>query len=105
MGVTSNGNVFNRAGAQTARWLTVWSRGRLNVDPSVYTSLKAHRAGTHQDPTSRAYYGPTVVGNDGTLSRTVRARAATSAVPLPADIAALAGATAGTRHLGVFGRG
>lgn len=105
MGVTSNGNVFNRATATSTTWLTVWSRGTINVNPAVYTTLLAHRSGTAQDGTSLAYDGSTLVSTNGTLSSTVSAKAPTSAVALPSAIATLVGQPAGVRHLGVFGRG
>ena len=79
MGVTSNGNVFNRASSGSTQWLTVWSRGKINVNPAVYTTLPAHKTGTAQDGTSLAYDGSTVVSTDGTLSSTVKAKAPTAA--------------------------
>ena len=105
MGVTSNGNVFNRASSGSTRWLTVWSRGSINVNPSVYTTLPQHRSGTGQDGISLGYDGSTVVSTNGTLSSTVRAKASTAAAALPSDIAELIGQPTGTRQLGVFGRG
>jgi parallel beta-helix repeat protein len=105
MGVTSNGNVFNRASSGSTRWLTVWSRGSVNINPSVYTTLPQHRSGTGQDGISLGYDGSTLVSSNGTLSSTVRAKASTAAAALPSDIAALIGQPTGTRKLGVFGRG
>lgn len=104
MGVTSNGNVFNRTSATSTRWLTVWSRGSVNVNPAVYTTLPDHRAGTAQDSTSLAYDGTTVVWNSSALASGVQSKASTVAVPLPSSIAALIGQTTGVRRLGVFGR-
>ena len=105
MGVTSNGNVFNRATAGSTQWLSVWSRGTININPAVYTTLPAHRSGTGQDGISLAYDGSTVVSANGTLSSTVRAKATTAAAALPSDIAAQIGQPTGARQLGVFGRG
>ena len=104
MGVTSNGNVFNRASSSSSTWLTVWSRGTINVNPAVYTTLSQHRSGTGQDGTSLAYDGTVVVASNGTLSSTVRSKASTAAAALPSDIAALAGQPSGVRWFGVFGR-
>ena len=70
MGVTSNGNVFNRAAGKTSQWLTVWSRGTININPAVYTTLPTHRSGTAQDGTSLAYESAAVVATNGTLSST-----------------------------------
>lgn len=105
MGVTSNGNVFNRASSGSTRWLTVWSRGKINVNPAVYTTLPEHKTGTTQDGTSLAYDGSTVVSTNGTLSSTVKAKAPTAAVALPSTIATLVGQPTGVRQLGAFGRG
>lgn len=105
MGVTSNGNVFNRATSGSTRWLTVWSRGTVNVNPAVYTTLSQHRAGTKQDTTSLAYDGSAVVTSSGALSSTIRVKAGTVAVALPSSIAALISQPTGARKLGVFGRG
>lgn len=105
MGVTSNGNVFNRAAGKTSQWLTVWSRGTININPAVYTTLPTHRSGTAQDGTSLAYESAAVVATNGTLSSTVRAKSPTVAAALPSAIATLIGQPTGTRKLGVFGRG
>ncbi|HYN66142.1 MAG TPA: right-handed parallel beta-helix repeat-containing protein [Ornithinibacter sp.] len=105
MGVTSNGNVFNRATTSPSRWLTVWSRGKTNVNPAVYTTIFTHRSGTTQDATSLAYEGFTVVSTNGTLSSTIRAKAGTAAAALPSSIATLVGQPTGARQLGAFGRG
>lgn len=105
MGVTSNGNVFNRASSGSTTWLTVWSRGSVNINPSVYTTLPQHRSGTGQDGASLGYDGSTVVSTNGTLSSTVRSKASTVATALPSDIAGLVGQSAGALQLGVFGRG
>jgi parallel beta-helix repeat protein len=105
MGVTSNGNVFNRSSAGSTQWLTVWSRGTINVNPAVYTTLPAHRSGTGQDGASLAYDGSTVVSSNGSLTTAVRSKASTVAVPLPSNIASLIGQSTGVLHLGAFGRG
>lgn len=105
MGVTSNGNVFNRASSTSSRWLTVWSRGSINPDPAVYTTLPEYRSGTGQDLSSLGYDTSTVVATDATLASTVQGKASTVAVALPSSIATLIGQPTGVRRLGVFGRG
>jgi parallel beta-helix repeat protein len=104
MGVTSNGNVFNRVNAGDPDWLTVWSRGSINVNPAVYGTLSAYRTATGQDKVSLAYDGSVVVGSTGGLSSTVQGKAGTVAQPLPSSISSLVGRTVGTRRLGVWGR-
>lgn len=104
MGVTSNGNLFNRESPSASRWLTVWSRGPANVNPAVYDNLALHRAGTGQDTASVSYDAVVVVSADGTLAASVRAGADARAVALPRAFAALVGQPTGTKHMGVFGR-
>jgi parallel beta-helix repeat protein len=104
MGVTSNGNVFNRVNAGDPDWLTVWSRGSINVNPAVYGTLSAYRSATGQDTRSLAYDGAVVVGTSGGLSRTVQGNAGTVADPLPSSISGLVGRATGTRYLGAWGR-
>ena len=104
MGVTSNGNVFNRADTADPDWLTVWSRGAVNVNPAVYGTLTAHRSGTGQDKTSLAYDGFYAVTSTGHLSGTAQAKASTVAVGLPSALATLSDQSAGAKWLGVWGR-
>ena len=104
MGVTSNGNVFNRINAGDPDWLTVWSRGSTNVNPAVYSTLSAYRTATGQDRVSLAYDGSVVVGSTGTLSSTVQGKAGTVAQPLPSSIGSLIGLPTGATRLGVWGR-
>lgn len=104
MGVTSNGNVFNRATPTSSYWLTVWSRGTININPAVYTTLSAHRSGTGQDSASLAYDTAPVVATDGSLAPSVEDRSASVAVALPSDLASMTGLASGLRYLGVTGR-
>ena len=104
MGVTSNGNVFNRINSGDPDWLTVWSRGTINVNPAVYGTLPAHRSGTGQDQTSLAYDGTLAVTSTGHLSDGVQAKSSTVAVGLPSALATQIGVAAGTKRLGVWGR-
>ena len=104
MGVTSNGNVFNRINSGDPDWLTVWSRGTINVNPAVYGSLPAHRSGTGQDTTSLAYDGTLAVTSTGHLSSGVQAKAGSVAVGMPAAIGSQISVPTGTKYLGVWGR-
>ena len=103
MGVTSNGNVFNRVNAGDPDWLTVWSRGTA-INPGIYGTLPAHRSGTGQDKSSLAYDGFYAVSSTGHLSGAAQAKAGTVAVGLPSSLATLSGQTAGAKWLGVWGR-
>lgn len=104
MGVTNNGNVYNRAVSSTPGWLTIWRRGSTIVNPAVYTTLAAHQAGTGQDGSSLGYDGSVVVGATGTLASSIQGRASTAAAGLPSDIAAVVDQPAGAKRLGIWGR-
>lgn len=41
MKITANGNIYVRSSASQPTWLAVWSRGSVNVNPYVFTSLAA----------------------------------------------------------------
>jgi parallel beta-helix repeat protein len=104
MGVTSNGNVFNRADTADPDWLSVWSRGTVNLNPAVYGTLSAHRSGTGQDKTSLAYDGFYAVSPTGHLSGAAQAKSGTVAVGLPSSLAAMTGQASGAKWLGAWGR-
>ncbi len=103
MGIASNNNVFTRASSRSTQWLTVWSRGSVNVNPAVYTTLPAHRTGTRQDTASLAY-DSTQVTSGNVLSSGLKAAASSSALPLPASVAGMTGRPAGSRVFGAYGR-
>ena len=98
MGITSDGNVYQRAAASTPQWLVVWSSGSTN--PLVFTSLSQFTTRTGQDRRSREYTGSAAVTSTGALTDTLQALQAQIAVPLPSDIASIAGQPAGTTHVG-----
>lgn len=100
MGVTSNGNVYQRPNAQTPVWAVVWSTGAGN--PAVYDSFAQFTAATGQDSHSLELDGaPALIGTD-TLSPQVSAAQPQVALPLPGSIGSLVGEPAGTVHLGVW---
>lgn len=103
MGIASNNNVFTRAGAGSTQWLTVWSRGSVNVNPAVYTTLPAHRSGTRQDTASLAY-DSTQVTTGNVLSSSLKTAAASRALPLPASVAGMTSRPTGSRVFGAYGR-
>jgi parallel beta-helix repeat protein len=104
MGVTSNGNVFNRATAGDPNWLAVWSRGSTDANPAVYTTLTAYRSATGQDTSSLGYDGTVVVGSAGALATTAQGQASTVAEGIPSGIAVLVGQPSGAKRLGAWGR-
>ncbi len=98
MGVSSDGNIYQRTNAGTPQWLVVWSSGSTN--PFVFTSLSAFSTRTGQDRRSREYSGATAVDANGAVASTVLATESQVAVPLPSDIASIAGKPSGTAHVG-----
>jgi parallel beta-helix repeat protein len=101
MGITANGNVYNRPGPSQPTWIAVWSRGTV-VNPFVFTTLAALTAQTGQEANGLDLIGASIVDANGTLAASVSSQAASRALPLPADIAALTGQPAGTRQLGIW---
>ena len=96
IGVTANGNVYNRPSASSPSWVVVWSRGAGN--PAVFTTLDAFRSATGQEGSGVLLTGPAVVTPFGVPTADMPSPGI--AVPLPADVAAVAGWAAGTRYLG-----
>jgi parallel beta helix pectate lyase-like protein/uncharacterized protein DUF1565 len=100
MGIFTNGNLYNRASSGSPQWLVVWSRGAGN--PAVHTTLDSFRAATGREARSREYVGTVVVNAAGALSQTVAATADQVALPLPADVAGIAGKPVGSQTLGAW---
>ncbi len=103
MRIFPNGNIYNRSSATSPRWLVIWSRGATS--PSVHTTLDSFRAATAREARGREFVGSSVVSPTGVLSSAVEAVTDQVALPLPADVAALAGRPAGVRHLGAWADG
>ena len=100
MRIFTNGNIYNRSSATSPVWLVIWSRGATN--PSVHTTLDSFRAATGRESRGREFVGSTVVSPAGVLGSSIQAVTDQVALPLPADVAALAGQPAGVRHLGAW---
>lgn len=100
MGITADGDVYHRTTAGAPTWLAVWSRGAVNPNPYVFTTITGLRSTTGQEAHGRAYLGAPVVDSSGALVPAVAAVTGSVAQPLPATVAELVGRPAGTRHLG-----
>ncbi|TDD75384.1 right-handed parallel beta-helix repeat-containing protein [Actinomadura rubrisoli] len=96
MNLTVNGNVYVRPNAADPRTLILWSR-------NSFGDLGRFRTATGQE-TRGAFLGNAAAARaEGTLDRAVAPGVdAGNAVPLPADIAALVGRPAGTKHIGAW---
>ncbi len=104
IGVSSNGNLYNRLSPSQPSWLAVWSRGSANPNPAVLNTLTQFVNATGQDRNSVAFDNGAVVSASGQLSGAGLSSVAKVAQALPADVGAAAGVAAGTRWLGVWGR-
>ena len=102
MRITANGNVYGRTSASAPTWLAVWSRGSVNVNPYVFTSLTQWRATTHQEATGREYVGRSLFSTGYALANDIRAAQVAIAQPLPSDVATLVFRPAATERLGVW---
>jgi len=89
MGISSNGNLLQRAAVDAPAWLVVWSRGAINRNPAVYTTLASYTNSTGQDASSLSVDGRAVVDSTGRLL----AGLATRPVNPPEAVAALGAAT------------
>lgn len=98
MGVTANGNVYQRASASSPQWLTIWSRGAGN--PTVHTTLGAFRSATGQEARSLYLQGTAAATAEGRVTAPVRAEASTVSLSIPSRIAQLLGVPVGSRMLG-----
>jgi parallel beta-helix repeat protein len=97
IGVSANGDVYNRVSSSSPTNLVVWSRGAS--DPATYTTLNAFKAATGQEAAGQQLTGAGMVDGDGNLLTAL----STSALPgLPADVAAATGFPTGSRHAGAF---
>ncbi len=92
IGVTADGNVYNRVNAATPAWLVVWSRGAAN--PATYTTLSAFRAATSQEAAGQLVDGGAIVGADGAVTLPGGA-VAVQVPPAVATVTGLDGATIG----------
>ena len=98
MGISSNGNVYQRQSTGNPRWLAVWSTGP--GDPQVFDTLSEFTQATGQEQRGKEYVGGQAVDSSGRLTSAVSNATAQIAVPLPADLAAIVGQPTGTLHLG-----
>lgn len=99
MGVTAQGNVYQRNSATQPAWNVIWSSGAAN--PRVFTTLGAFTAATGQDSN-----GTDIVGSPA-LSATfaplgAAASAVNNAVGLSNALASLTGKNAGSKNAGAW---
>jgi trimeric autotransporter adhesin len=98
IGVTADGNAYNRPNTGTPSWVVVWSTGAGN--PAVFTTLDTFRYATGQEAGGVLVTGAAIA--DSTGVPTASLPVAPGGVPLPADVAARVGRDAGTQRLGAW---
>lgn len=99
MGISANGNLWQRSASNSPNWLVIWSRGA--VSPQVFTSLATWRSTTGQEARGREFVGGTPLADaKGVAGATVTSLESSVALPLPADVAAASGQPVGAVHLG-----
>lgn len=97
MSVSARGNLYQRLTSDRPRVLVLWSRGD---DATPFTSFKAFRTTTGQEQPGRGITGKRVLRSDDRLTAHAASLARTTAVRIPAAIAALLGVPRGSRILG-----
>jgi hypothetical protein len=103
IGVTADGDVYNRLTTSSPTWVVVWSAGSgNNLNPYVYTSVSAFRTAKGQEAHGVGYDGTAVVDSTGHPTATVTNAEPTVAQPLPSAVATATGKSSGVRHLGVW---
>jgi hypothetical protein len=98
IGVTADGNAYNRPSDSAPEWVAVWSRA--GGDPDVFTTLDDFRAATGQEAGGVIVTGPAIVTPTGSPTPDMPPDA--QALPLPAEVAAIVGQVDGTRHFGAW---
>jgi parallel beta-helix repeat protein len=101
LGVTSDGDVFQRETAAAPQWVAVWSKGDA-VNPAVFETLGGFSSATGQESDGQYVEGSPVLGSRGAVLSGIQSSAGSKATPLTASIARLVGQPAGTRHLGAW---
>jgi parallel beta-helix repeat protein len=100
MGISVNGNVYNRSGTAVPTWVVVWARA--GTDPAVYKSVAPFVLAAGQERTALSVDGSAAVNSDFSLATAVASKTDATAQPLPADVASLVGQLSGTKHLGAW---
>jgi parallel beta-helix repeat protein len=98
--VLSEGNVYSQVAVGTPKYVTVW--GRKNDNPVSYPTMYSYTSATGRDTTSLSYVAPSPVDSAYRAYSDITSKAATTAQPLPATVAAKLGQATGAKQLGAF---
>ena len=100
IGVTANGNIYNRPNTLKPAYVVVWSRGAS--DPAAYPTVTAFSTATGQEVLGQLINGTGVVDPLGVVASSMSA--AYQGLPLPPDVATIVGKPTGTRFHGAWPR-
>jgi hypothetical protein len=100
MGISTNGNVYNRTAVTTPTWVAIWAGSGLN--PAVYKTALAFSQATGQERNALAVDGSRAVDSNFSLVPAVASKTDVTAQPLPSDLASLVGQPSGVKHLGAW---
>ncbi len=98
--VLSEGNVYSQTAVGAPKYVTVW--GRKNDNPVNYPTMYSYTSATGRDTTSISNIAASPVDPSFRAYTSVSSKAATTAQPLPADLATKVGQPAGAKQLGAF---
>jgi hypothetical protein len=98
IGLTVDGNAYERTGAGSPQWSATWPAGQGN--PQVFSTLDAFRGATGQERNGVEFTGAPVVDPNYRLTPDVAARATAIAAPVPAALAARMGYATNEERLG-----
>lgn len=99
LGISANGDVYQRPSAGSPAWAVVWSRGPGN--PAVFTTVPGFRSASGQESSHLFVEGrPALSGWH--LTSEITAKDSSVAQPLPGDVASALRRNTGVRHLGVW---
>jgi parallel beta-helix repeat protein len=100
--VALDANVYQRPSTSSpSRW-ACWANGTAGI--KAYYDMPSFVSGTGMDKRSVGYVGTTpIVDSDYALTSSARSGTASTALPLPAAVAALVDQEAGVQQLGAFG--
>jgi len=96
LNIRSDGNLIQRNSASNPTWIAVWSRGKANPNPYVFTTFAAYRSTTGQEQNSFTIEGRSVTTGAGKLQSDLATRVGSAALTPPAAVATLLGSSKAT---------
>lgn len=101
MGITANGDLFNRLSSSNPTYAAVWAQGG-GAGSAGYATIADFTKATGQEKNSTAIDGVDALTSTFGLTSAIAAVSAGDAQPLPAEVAVKVGEAPGTTHLGAW---